>query len=125
MQKKIDISNLIKACDVFERFRIDMHNDRDKAGAIQAFEFCFELSWKMMKRFLEARGVEASSPKTIFRSAAVEKIILDPEVWFEFQQRRNITSHIYQEAKMEDTVEIFDLFSKELKNLISNLQGEI
>ncbi|WP_341790238.1 HI0074 family nucleotidyltransferase substrate-binding subunit [Rickettsia endosymbiont of Polydrusus tereticollis] len=124
MQKKIDISSLIKACDVFERFRIDMHNDRDKAGAIQAFEFCYELSWKMMKRFLEARGVEASSPKTIFRSAVLEKFIEDPEIWFEFQKKRNLTSHIYEQKVADEIIEIFDLFSKELKKLINKLQEE-
>lgn len=59
----MDISKLIKAKAIFERFRKDMLDDRDEAGAIQAFEFCFELAWKMMKRFLGERGQETGSPK--------------------------------------------------------------
>ncbi|MEI8295347.1 MAG: hypothetical protein WCG04_02345 [Alphaproteobacteria bacterium] len=35
----INIDSLLKAQKVFESFRKDMVNDRDKAGAIQAFEF--------------------------------------------------------------------------------------
>ncbi len=51
MDETLDVSKLIKAQQVFERFRTDMKDDRDQAGAVQAFEFCYELSWKMMRRF--------------------------------------------------------------------------
>ncbi|WP_341793021.1 MULTISPECIES: HI0074 family nucleotidyltransferase substrate-binding subunit [unclassified Rickettsia] len=125
MQEKIDISSLVKAQKVFERFRIDMQTDRDKAGAIQAFEFCYELSWKMMKRFLLARGIETGSPKTAFRSAALEEIIVDPEIWFEFQKKRNLTSHIYEQKVAEEIIEIFDLFSTELDKLIVKLSENL
>ena len=39
--EQIDITPLKKAASVFERFRVDMMDDRDQAGAVQAFEFCF------------------------------------------------------------------------------------
>ncbi len=31
--------NLIKAMNTFEKFRVDMVTERDKAGAVQAFEY--------------------------------------------------------------------------------------
>ncbi|MEI8365121.1 MAG: HI0074 family nucleotidyltransferase substrate-binding subunit [Parachlamydiaceae bacterium] len=117
----IDLSKLFKARDIFERFRQDMQDDRDQAGAIQAFEFCYELAWKMMKRVLESRGQEVGSPKDTFRKAVLEKIIDDPEIWFEFQKKRNLTSHTYEQENVNAILEIFDTFSIELEKLIQRL----
>jgi nucleotidyltransferase substrate binding protein (TIGR01987 family) len=119
----IDFSSLKKARDVFEDFRQGMLTDRDRAGAIQAFEFSYELAWKMMKRVLAARGQETGSPKDIFRKAAIEKIIDKPELWFEFQSRRNVTVHTYRQENMNYVLEIFDQFSEELSKLITILES--
>lgn len=121
--KELSLIKLIKAQSVFEEFRQDMVTDRDKAGAIQAFEFCYELAWKTMKRVLKLRGEETGSPKDTFRKAAIEKIIDDPEIWFEFQKKRNITSHTYERENLDLIVDSFEMFSKELKKLISNINN--
>ncbi|MBA3239089.1 MAG: nucleotidyltransferase substrate binding protein [Parachlamydiaceae bacterium] len=114
---------MVKAREIFERFRIGMQDDRDQAGAIQAFEFCYELAWKMMKRVLESRGLEVGSPKDTFRKAALEKLIDDPELWFEFQKKRNLTSHTYEQENVETILTIFDVFSKELDQFIQRLRA--
>ncbi len=119
----INIDKLVKAHGVFERFRQDMKTDRDQAGAVQAFEFCYELTWKIMKRFLESQGVECGSPKDTFRKAALEKIITDPELWFEFQKKRNLTVHTYEQENLDLIVGIFEAFSQEMKELIQRLQN--
>ena len=36
----IELSKLIKAQAMFERFRSGMQDDRDQMGAVQAFKFC-------------------------------------------------------------------------------------
>lgn len=120
--EKIDISKVIKARDVFERFRKNLVTDQDKAGAVQAFEFSYELSWKIMKRVLQSRGLEVGSPKDTFRKAVHEKLIDDPEIWFEFQKKRNLTTHIYDEEELEVVLSIFDHFSFELNKLIDRLK---
>jgi len=122
MDESLDLSKLIKAQQVFERFRTDMKDDRDQAGAVQAFEFCYELSWKMMKRFLNARGQETGSPKDTFRKAAIEKLIDDPEIWFEFQKKRNLTTYIYEQEHLAAIVNIFDHFSQNMNALLRQLQ---
>lgn len=118
----IDLTKIFKARDIFERFRQDMEDDRDQAGAIQAFEFSYELAWKMMKRVLESRGQEVGSPKDTFRKAALEKLIDDPEVWFEFQMMRNLTSHTYEQENVAAILKVFDLFSTELDKFIQRLR---
>ena len=119
----MNIAKLVKAQTVFERFRHNMEDDRDQAGAVQAFEFCYELAWKMMKRALMSQGQETGSPKDTFRKAVLEKLIDDPEICFEFQKRRNLTVHTYEQENLDAIVSIFDSFSNELKKLIQSLKA--
>jgi nucleotidyltransferase substrate binding protein (TIGR01987 family) len=116
--EKIDMSNILKAQEVFERFRKNMFDDQSKAGAVQAFEFSYELSWRLMKRVLESRGLEVGSPKDTFRKAVHERLIDDPEVWFDFQKKQNLTVHTYKEENLEDVISIFDTFSIEMDKFI-------
>ncbi len=122
MIQGIDISNLIKARANFERFRIEMKTDRDKAGAIQAFEYSFELSWKTLKRILDYQGVETRSPRETIRQAALNKLIVSPEAWFVFLEKRNISSHSYKEENAESVIGIFDQFSLAMSELINKLE---
>lgn len=87
----IEIDSLLKAFKKFEEFRHHLGSEQEKAGAIQAFEYCFGLTWKTMKRLLEARGEEANSPREAFRMVALEKFIDDPEIWFRFLETKNLT----------------------------------
>ena len=120
---EIDVSKLHKARRIFERFRHNMQDEQDEAGAVQAFEFCYELAWKMMKRVLQYRGLQVASPKEVFRKAALDNLIDDPEIWFEFQKKRNLTSHTYEQDNVTAILATFDLFSKELEQLIQRLEA--
>jgi len=120
---QIDIRYIKKAQNVFENFRQNLNSDQEKAGAVQAFEFCYELAWKLMKRVLESRGLEVGSPKDTFRKAFEEGLIDDPEVWFEFQKKRNLSSHTYNEENLDVIVDSFDQFSAELAKLLLKLES--
>ena len=117
MIAKINIDKLLKAQSVFERFRIDMQDERDEAGAVQAFEFCYELCLKIMKKVLAIQGLETGSPK------ALEKLIEDPETWFGFLEARNLTLHTYEQENVKKILTYFDSFSSEMKKLISAIKA--
>ena len=121
----VNISNLLKAREVFERFRLSLNTDQEQAGAIQAFEFTYELAWKTMKRILEKRGVDAQSPRETFREAARNRLIHNPEQWFIFLEKRNLTSHTYKEENAQSILNIFPIFSQSLKEFLSNLGCKI
>jgi nucleotidyltransferase substrate binding protein (TIGR01987 family) len=123
MQEKIYIGHIEKAYNVFEKFRQNLNTDQEKTGAIKAFEYCYELAWKMMKRVLESRGLEAGSPKDTFRKAFEEKLIDNPEVWFEFQKLRNLSVHTYNEENLDIITSDFDTFSEEMQKLIKKLKS--
>ncbi len=125
MEQKIDFKYLYKAQAVFERFRMHLETDQQKAGAVQAFEFCYELSWKLMKRVLEKQGVEVGSPRSTFRKAFEEGLIDNIDIWFEFLEKRNLSVHTYNEINMDSIVEAFDDFSKELTKLLIKIEAVI
>lgn len=74
-----------------------------KAGAIQAFGFTYELSWKLIKRYLE----------TTEPSPDLDDIT--------YRKRRGITSHTYDENKAEDIYQNIPEFLTEVKYLFKQL----
>ncbi|QIM67264.1 hypothetical protein A4G16_07735 [Mannheimia granulomatis] len=74
------------------------------AGAIQKFEFVYELSLKMIKRQLQQEAIsiedlQAYSFKDILRDALKSGLIDDMAKWVTFRDMRNITSHTYNQDK--------------------------
>ena len=119
----IIISPLLKAFGKFEQFRVNLKTEQEQAGAIQAFEYCFELTWKTMKRLLQERGKTANSPRETFRMAALEGFIYDPELWFGFLVKRNLTVHTYEEKEAQNVLAIFPLFSDEVKAFLTHIKA--
>lgn len=118
---KTNITPLLNAFNKFEKFRINDKTEQERAGTIQAFEYCFELAWKIIKRLLQERGSIANSPRETFRMAALEGFISDPEIWFEFLEKRNLTTHTYKENEAQKVIAICSLFSIEIKNFLKNI----
>jgi len=120
---KVNISPLLKAKKKFNLFIQHLESEQEKAGAIQAFEYCYELSWKTLKKVLEAKGVETASPRDAFREAARNHLIDDPEIWFGFLKIQNITTHTYNEAYIEEVLNSFPQFKQELDKIILRIQA--
>ncbi len=119
----INIESLLKAEKFLREALRDAKSPLEKAGAIQGFELCYELAWKTLKRVLAYRGIEVASPRETFRQAALEKLILDIEQWFDFIRKRNLTVHIYNQAIAEEIFLSLPIFINEFQSLISTLQG--
>jgi nucleotidyltransferase substrate binding protein (TIGR01987 family) len=69
-----------------------------RAGLIQFFETTFELSWKLMKDYLEAEGFSGvSSPRAAIKKAFETDLIEEGHVWMELLLDRNLTAHTYNE----------------------------
>ena len=71
----------------------DMYLD----ATIQRFEFCFELAWKLMKAVLEYDGIEVNSPRSCIRESWKQGLIPDAQEWLEMMEKRNLSSHTYNE----------------------------
>ncbi len=76
-------------------------------GAVQAFEVTQELSWKVMKDFLEDEGkTNLFGSKTVVREAFAVGLISNGEQWLNAIESRNKTSHIYDEKEILKILEI-------------------
>ena len=100
--KNIDYSSLIKARNTLNEIIENGKNTAEKMGAVQAFEICYELAWKTMKKILEVEGLEFNSPRSVFRESARVGIIKDPIKWFVYLEKRNITVHAYEASILDD-----------------------
>lgn len=69
----------------------------NRDATIKRFEFCFELSWKLMQTILQENGIEAYGPRNSIREAAKLGLIDNPKTWLEFLKARNLTTHTYEE----------------------------
>jgi len=70
----------------------------EKAGGIQFFETTFELSWKLMKDYLEFLGYEINSPRNAIKQAFSTNLLTNGELWLDALADRNLTVHTYDEA---------------------------
>lgn len=119
----IDISPLLMAFDQFHEALKIARSDLEKAGTIQYFEFTYELAWKTLKRILKSRGRDLNSPKPIFRESALEGLIEDPELWFDFMDDRNETVHTYNKIVANNIFKDLHLFDSEMIKLIAKLKS--
>ncbi|MFN8845847.1 MAG: HI0074 family nucleotidyltransferase substrate-binding subunit [Bdellovibrionales bacterium] len=87
-------------------------------ASIQRFEFCVELAWKVSKKQM---GTVSTAPKTVIREMAQAGLINDPELWFEFLEARNLSSHSYDEDVAKKIQNIFNTFYTEAQKLLKNL----
>ena len=123
LEKRISIKSLISTGNFLAEIIQNARNDYEKAGAIQAFEVCYELAKNIIRKVLLLRAQEVHvTPKEIFRLAEAEGLILDSEVWFDFAKKRNKTSHTYDGEIAEEILSSLPDFLRELNLLIAKLK---
>lgn len=102
-----------------ESCSLDPNNDIVIDGVIQRFEFTFELSWKLIKIYLEYVGLgEENSPRNVIKLAYKEGIISDGDAWINMMIDRNKTSHIYDAALAN---EIYNNIKSKHRRLLEEL----
>ncbi len=70
-------------------------DDLDIDGTIKRFELCYEISWKLIKSYLEFNGIFCKSPRECFKLAVQNNLIKDEMVWMEMIDDRNLLVHTY------------------------------
>jgi len=120
--------NYEKAVTVLENaFRINQERELtelERMGLIQSFELAFELAWNLMKDFLHSEGVfDIVGSKGAIKQAFSKGIIENGEIWIDMINRRNETSHCYDEAiAIRVVTEVTHSFVAELKNFLATMK---
>ena len=87
---------------------VDTLSQLEKEGAIQRFEFAFELAWKTIKDYLEQDGivVKPSTPRNVIKEAFAASLIDDGQVWIDMMLHRNLLSHTYNSKTFDEVLKV-------------------
>ena len=134
-ETRLDIRSLEKAVDRLreglDRYQRDTTDTQIRDGLIQRFEFTYELSHKMLKRYLEAT---AASPQQydampfpdLIRSANEQDLLLgDWPRWRTYRDMRSKTSHTYDEEVALAVVAGIPDFLREAVHLRDRLRARL
>jgi len=104
--------------EAFALFQVRALTRLENQGVIQAFEVTQELSWKVMKDFLEFQGFDdIYGSKNAVRQAFNTNLIKNGEVWLNMIKSRNLMSHTYDETEMLKIVDfIFANYMQEFED---------
>ena len=95
--------NFEKAYRLLERtLEIPNPSEAERAGLIHFFEMAFELSWKLMRDYLQEQGFVINSPKQAIKQAFQSDLIRDGHTWIDALNDRNLTLHTYEESNAVD-----------------------
>ncbi|ADQ41427.1 nucleotidyltransferase substrate binding protein, HI0074 family [Caldicellulosiruptor acetigenus I77R1B] len=128
VEKFEDFKNALKRLE--EGISIEPDKDIIMDGAIQRFEFVFELSWKLMREYLKYTGLEINNPRGVIKYAYQNGIIEDGDKWLKMLSDRNMTSHLYNQ-KMAQKIyqnikfEYVELFRKLLLKFEEIISSEL
>ena len=132
----LQFDSLAKSIDILERSvrtagRVD-DSDEDlqeavRSGVIHSFEVTYELSWKMMQRWLKenigAASVDGVTQRNLFRLSAENHLIADVERWMDYHKARNSTSHTYNEDAAQSVFAEAAEFVHDAKHLLKMLEA--
>lgn len=100
----------------------------EKQGLVQSFEFTQELSWKVLKDFLEYQGAATGilgSKDAIPRGFAAG-LISDGDTWMDMIASRNLASHTYnQETADEILQKCVESYAPQFQQLQKRLEAEL
>ena len=99
-----------------------------RTAAIKSFEYAYELGIRLIRRRLESLSsspveIEQMEFKTLMRTAAEKGLVDDPLAWVLFREKRNITSHTYDETKALDVLAVVPQFIARAEFLLGRLNA--
>lgn len=90
--------NLKIIIEAYEKEKDKIIKDGLRDSIIQRFEFVTELSWELMKKYLDENLVlEVYSPRSVIKESYKQDLIENGELWLDILEDRNLTSHTYDE----------------------------
>ena len=97
----------------------------------QIFEYTYSLALKMLKRYFAlsafaSENIEGMTFNEMVRTANKMGLLRSNlETWDVFRQKRNATSHTYNEKAAFEVVSVIEDFTKEIEFLLNKLKGSL
>ena len=132
-KSELDISNLKNCIDALEEcFNAYKTIDNEvmrgfvEDSCVKRFEFTVETSWKIMKKYLKleyGKDDKELTMNNIFRLMEGYGFIESWEVWRDYYNRRNDTSHEYNREKTSKILETIGNLLEDTKLLYDRLDN--
>lgn len=113
------------------RYQQDTSDTQIRDGLIQRFEFTYEISHKILKRYLEHTSADPSqfdlmSFQDLIRTANEKNLLLSNWLdWKQYRDMRARTSHTYDEQTAIVVVQGIEKFLTEVQFLQQKLQAAL
>lgn len=129
---QLDLSSLENALqrldEALRAYTADTGNSLYRDACIQRFEFCYELSHKMLKRYLELASpnpveIDELAFPDLIRNGSEQGLLRNGwDRWKDYRKARSITSHTYDESKAIEVMQIVPDFLLEGLALLAELK---
>ena len=100
-------NEVFHSIEQYEKFFLRLKDAVEKAkdgdelkqdGAIQRFEFTFELMWKTLKVYFAYAGKRLSNPRDALQEAFRQQFFTDEQLFLDMLDDRNTSTHTYDFA---------------------------
>lgn len=114
--------------EIINRYNKEHEDIAIRDALIQRFEYTYSLAIKMIKRYLKIAMTENEESDTMDFNRTIREanrlgiLLNDLETWTIYRQKRNITSHTYDEKKALEVVSIVNDFYKDAEYLLNRLK---
>ena len=128
--KKLDITSFENALNSLVDILVMYDKNPDdivvRDATIQRFEYTYSLALKMLSRFINNESKEITHTMTfnqLIRTANQFGLLKSNlEIWDDYRQKRNSTSHTYDEAIALEVMSIVPNFKDDAEFLLSKLK---
>ena len=132
-RSELDLSNLKNSIQTLSECYYDYTRQSDeklknyiKDSCIKRFEYTYETSKKIMNKFLKKeydKKEKELAINNIFREMYSLDLIENFENWVDYREKRNCTSHEYNDGNTYLIIDIIPQFIKDVEYLINSLDG--
>ncbi len=131
MNEILDLTSFEKALksldEVINVYNADKTNLITRDSMIQRFEYTYSISLKMLKRYIEMNALIPENTETLTFNSLIRQankmglLKSNLEKWDDYRQKRNLTSHTYNEEAALEVVSIIESFASEARFLMEKL----
>ena len=121
------VSGFVSALDIDLRQFNPEITDVIKNGQIQKFEICAELTWKVLKFYLDQfHGIDAKSPKETIKEVYLIELINEAEyeLLLDMLKDRNRLCHEYRKEYFEEIIQRLIIYRDLLVEILSRIDTQ-
>lgn len=115
--------------EIIIRYAKEKNDNAIRDTVIHRFEYTYSLSIKMLTRFLHSQAIELPDTltfnETIRKANQMGLLLSNLEKWTDYRQKRNQTSHTYEETIANSVVSVVADFQKDAEYLLNELKKRV